>query len=57
MLFCQKNEHARRLNSYPMLVMSLPEEFEIVGSGQEESEDGGDQEGNDVSTCLEDGKT
>ena len=45
------------MDSYPRLVMSLPEEFEIVGSGQEEWEDGGDQEGNDVSTCLEDGKT
>ena len=37
--------------------MSLPEEFEIVGSGQEESEDSGDQEGNDVPTCKENGKT
>ena len=37
--------------------MSLPEEFEMFGSGQEESEGDGDQEGNNVSTCKEDGKT
>lgn len=45
------------MDSYPRLVMSLPEEFEIVGSAQEELEDGGSQEGNEVSTCKENGKT
>ena len=49
------------VDSSPRLAMSLPEEFEISGSGREEnSEDGDDEldeERNDVSTCKENGKT
>ena len=36
--------------------MSLSEEFEILASG-EESEDNGDEEKNDVSTCKKNSKT
>ena len=36
--------------------MSPPEEFEILASG-EESEDNGDEEKNDVSTCKKNSKT
>ena len=48
------------VDSYPRLAMSLPEEFEIIGSGRKESEDDNDEldeERNDVSTCKENGKT
>ena len=37
--------------------MSLPEEFEIFSCAQEDLEDGGSQEGNEVSTCKKNGKT
>ena len=48
------------VDSYPRLAMSLPEEFEILGSGREKSEDDGDEldeERHDVSKCKENGKT
>ena len=44
------------VGSYQRLAMSLPEEFEILANG-EESEDDGDEEKNDVSTCKENSKT
>ena len=52
-----KKRARKKIEFLPNACHVSSEEFEIVGSGQEESEDGGDQEGNDVSTCKENGKT
>ena len=47
------------MDSFPRLVMSLPEEFEIVENNEEELEDGycGGAVGSDFKMCKEKAKT